>query len=332
MVRADDPTATGRRRRPAVRWAAAILTGLVALAVLGGSSRPSPDPTPAPWHPVFFGLDVPNARTSTVASVGERLGTRPTVAGLFIRYDSTWTASALRQLAAARLTPFVTLEPWHVSARTGTPDPTDSLAELLTGRFDAALARQARALASSPGPIYLRFAHEMNGDWYPWSMGKNGNTPQEYVAAWRHVHALFARVAPALRVRWVFAPAALGPTRPAADLARLYPGRDVVDALGLTGYEHGGTSPWSTFGPTVDALSALGPQPVLLAEIGVDGAGKATWLRELGGYLRGTARVRGFVYFDTTPATTGATGDYALGRDDLPALRAALREVGPASP
>lgn len=329
VVRAADPTATGRRGRPAgrrtaTRWTAVLLATLVALAGLGGSTgRPAPQ-APVPWHPVFFGLDVPDGRPAAVDAVAASVGTRPTVASLFIRYDSTWTARGVQQLAAAGLTPFVTLEPWHVAAGAHAPDPGDSLAALLSGRFDDALTRQARALATSPRPIYLRFAHEMNADWYPWSMGENGNTPEQYVAAWRHVHALFARVAPTLQVRWVFAPAALGPGRDAAGLQRLYPGRDVVDVLGLTGYEHGGSSPWQTFGPTVRAVSRLGPQPLVLAEIGVEGAGKSAWLRSLGTYLLRSPRIRGFVYFDTTPATTGATGDYAVRSGDLPALRASL--------
>lgn len=308
---------------------AVLVAALLAVVALGGSTARSPLGPPAPWHPVFFGLDVPNARPDAVGAVAASLGTRPTVAALFIRYDSTWTARAVQQLAGAGLTPFVTLEPWHVAAGADEPDPTDSLAALLSGRFDADLTRQARALATSPVPIYLRFAHEMNGDWYPWSMGANGNTPQQYVAAWRHVHALFARVVPSLRVRWVFAPAALGSAHTTADLQRLYPGRDVVDVLGLTGYEHGGSSPWATFGPTVRAVSRLGPQPLVLAEVGVEGSGKSAWLRGLGSYLRASPRVSGFVYFDTTPATTGASGDYALRPQDLPSLRTALREIAP---
>jgi beta-mannanase len=42
-------------------------------------------------------------------------------------------------------------------------------------------------------PFYLRFAHEMNGKWQPWSPGVNGNTAARYVIAWRHVHHIFRR-------------------------------------------------------------------------------------------------------------------------------------------
>ena len=34
----------------------------------------------------------------------------------------------------------------------------------------------------------------MNGNWFPWSEGVNGNQPGEYVTAWRHVHDIFTAV------------------------------------------------------------------------------------------------------------------------------------------
>ena len=40
-------------------------------------------------------------------------------------------------------------------------------------------------------PFFLRFDWEMNGFWFPWSEGVNGNKPGEFVAAWRHVHDIF---------------------------------------------------------------------------------------------------------------------------------------------
>jgi hypothetical protein len=37
----------------------------------------------------------------------------------------------------------------------------------------------------------IRFAHEMNGDWYPQSVGQSGGTPDDYVAAYRRVRRIF---------------------------------------------------------------------------------------------------------------------------------------------
>jgi hypothetical protein len=37
--------------------------------------------------------------------------------------------------------------------------------------------------------LYLRFAHEMNGNWYPWS---HDAVPNDYILAWRHAHDIFS--------------------------------------------------------------------------------------------------------------------------------------------
>ena len=77
----------------------------------------------------------------------------------------------------------------------------------------------ARALAAFDGPVRLRFAQEMNGDWYPWGAGTNGNTPAEFVSAWRHVHDIFA-AAGATNVQWVWSPVSGAPSA-------VLPGRSV---------------------------------------------------------------------------------------------------------
>ena len=52
------------------------------------------------------------------------------------------------------------------------------------------IRQRAEALRRFGGPIFLRFAHEMNGDWYPWDGYHNGkfDGAATYIAAWRHVH------------------------------------------------------------------------------------------------------------------------------------------------
>ena len=58
----------------------------------------------------------------------------------------------------------------------------------------------------------IRFAHEMNGTWYPWAEGVNGNGPGDYVAAWRHVVGVFRR-AKVSNVTWTWAPTCPTPAR-----------------------------------------------------------------------------------------------------------------------
>ena len=46
----------------------------------------------------------------------------------------------------------------------------------------------------------------MNGNWYPWGVGVNGNKPGEYVEAWRHVHDIFVQEGATSDVKWVWSP------------------------------------------------------------------------------------------------------------------------------
>ena len=50
--------------------------------------------------------------------------------------------------------------------------------------------------------LYLCLAHEMNGNWYPWSIG---SFPSEYVLAWRHTYnILLNKGIDATRLQWVW--------------------------------------------------------------------------------------------------------------------------------
>src|SRR4029453_16436638 len=97
--------------------------------------------------------------------------------------------------------------------------------------------RFARSLARFPGTIYLRYAHEMNGYWYPWSRGA-----QAYRWAWRRIVRLFA--APGARnVGFVWAGhATLYETKAVwlRTLRRYWPGRRYVDLVGSTMIDFGG--------------------------------------------------------------------------------------------
>ena len=281
-----------------------VLFAVLVLASCGSSVTPS---APRP----FYGLDEPNASLSRERQLSDDVGVRPTVFSAFIRLDTTTTTQKMAAMRAAGLTPFITVEPWHLGARNGVPDPRDSLRHLLAGEFDAQLLEQARMLATYKAPFYLRFAHEMNANWYPWGIGVDGNTAADYVRSWRHVHRLFDQV-PGLHARWVWSPVAVQNPGASSELAPLYPGNDVVDYVGLTGYEHADARPAVTFDPTVTKLRALTQLPIVLSEIGSDGADKTTWLAALGDYLHEHPRIVGFVYFDTSPASTGATGTYSL--------------------
>jgi beta-mannanase len=203
----------------------------------------------------------------------------------------------------------VTWEPWLYTDPAGTDQLEYQLSKIINGDFDAYIKRWADDSKSWGHPYFLRFAAEMNGDWFPWSEQVNGNEPGEYVRAWRHVHTIFANEG-VTNVTWVWSPNIEydGST----PLEELYPGDDYVDWLGMDGYNWGtvphrartasleGTNTnrsatvtgWQTFSQvftqTYTHITALSTKPLMVAETASaeQGGSKANWdmaqiLREL---------------------------------------------------
>jgi hypothetical protein len=279
---------------------------------------------------VFFGLDVPDGSPAAVSAATVSSGCAPTVQSAFVKLDSTSFTLPKLQSIATLGTPFITLEPWSlVSQQDQANQPKYSLVTIASGAYDADLRRIAFVIAGFHSPVYLRFAHEMNGNWYPWGSDVNGNQPAEYVRAWRHVHDVFVS-AGAVNALWGWSPDADPGSKPVA-LQPLYPGDAYVDYVGLTAYGHTKSQPTAddTVEPALQQIEEISKRPVILSEIGVDGPGKAVWIQSLGQLIRDDPRIRGFVWFNTTAQTTGATGNYLFNDNDADAssFRATLAEA-----
>ncbi|MFE7629597.1 glycoside hydrolase family 26 protein [Kocuria sp. NPDC057446] len=223
---------------------------------------------------------------------------------------------ALDAVRAQGATPLLTWEPWRAAAPGTVPaaaahQPPFALTRTLAGDHDEHIRRWAAALASWGHDVVLRFAHEMNGDWYPWGTGCHGNTADQYVQAWHHVHEMFA-AAGATEVRWCWAPniPAAGEGTATAALADYFPGDDVVDLLGIDGYNWGSSDPsfsWTgpaeLFGSGLDELRGLGTRlPIMVTETASaeghgPGQSKADWITELFDYLVDQGDVRGVIWF-----------------------------------
>jgi hypothetical protein len=277
---------------------------------------------------VVYGLSVPNNNQAIVSSLVRKTGYRPQLINVFVKLDSTkFRPATLTQMKNMKATPVVTLEPWSWRSRWGAVDqPQYSLAALANGRWDSHIRKIARIIRGHRALVYLRFAHEMNGWWYPWAESVNGNLSGDYVRAWRHVHSLFRSVG-CTNIRWVWSPNALThSSRGTTDLASLYPGDRYTDIVGMTAYGHG-SSAAQTFDATLRSLKAITDKPILLSETGADGPAKTQWISSFGRYLRNNPDIMGFIWFNTSPSTTGASGDYRFddASQNVKAFRDALR-------
>ncbi|MBY8874550.1 beta-mannanase [Micromonospora sp. PLK6-60] len=181
--------------------------------------------------------------------------------------------------------------------------PAYRLSRIANGDFDSYLRSWADGIRSLGYPVAIRFAHEMNGDWYPWCEKANGNRPGDYVKAWRHVHDLF-QAAGATNVTWVWSPNARW-NKSTGHLADYYPGDDYVDWVGATGYYGTGvfTNYWSfdeIFGPTMTELGRFTSKPMVITETGASDASgrKAEWIRETFRTLPRHRNIIGLIWFE----------------------------------
>ena len=112
----------------------------------------------------------------------------------------------------------------------------------------------------------------MNGNWFSWGAGVNGNTPAGFVAAWRHVHRVFAQEG-ARNVSWIWSINNLESAGAEAVIAEHYPGDPYVDWVATSGFNWGEAYDWSSwrdadslYGTTYRALARLG-KPIMISEI-----------------------------------------------------------------
>ena len=131
-----------------------------------------------------------------------------------------------------------------------------------------------------PGGVWVRYAHEMNGYWYPWSHG-----PVAYRRAWRRVVAPVPRRGRdqrPLRVVGQRRTCSTGAREWWRQLHAYWPGRQWVDAVGSTMIDFGGKKRYTVarFEPRLRELHRRFGLPVMLTEVNVDFGG-LPWLRDL---------------------------------------------------
>jgi beta-mannanase len=322
-----------------IRRATTLLLGAALTAGLLGAAAPASaadaagttDTTGTPPTSdarLRFGVATPGGPTAgaELDGVAARVGESPSIVLAYSDFTQAPPISALDQVAARGAETLLTWEPWRAGA--GADQPAFTNASIAAGDHDAHLREWGTALASWGGPVLLRYAHEMNGDWYPWAEGANGNAPGSYAAAWRHVHDVVTAQG-ATNVRWVWTPNV--PYPGSVDLAGLYPGDAYVDVVGLDGYNwgtglagHAWTAPADLLGPGLARLRQVAPgTPVVIAETASSevGGSKAAWNRDLVAYLQAQPDVTAMVWFDMDKEADWRIGSSPSSAD---ALRDAL--------
>jgi hypothetical protein len=259
------------------------------------------------------------ARATTDAATAAA-GRHPRILEYYQSWSRPFSPSDLDLSYQQGALPLLTWEPYGTSRDAN--QPQYALRKIASGSFDQYVITFARKVKAAGRPVLLRFAHEMNGDWYPWSEQNSGNSRGDYVKAWRHVHDLFDAVG-ATQVIWVWSPNVPRGTN-GVPLQPLYPGDQYVDLIGIDGYGTGEPTAREVLQPAVDAVESFTDKPILVAETAsAPGPRQAGWTADLFRWLKSTPNVIGFVWFQHSQ-DEGGRYDYRFDID--PTTKAAFRQ------
>jgi len=286
------------RSRARGRWFAAALATCLAASVLAiagvglASDPPQSIVHASSTRPLFGAFTYGGVwqGMGPVRQLEDLLGRRLDVVHWYMSWDTPYYVALVGSAITGGRLPMITWQPHH-----------QSVAAIVAGRYDGILRRFADGVKATPGLVYVRPFPEMNGDWEPW----NGQ-PSTFVKAWRHMVDVF-RAEHADNVRWVWSPNITDqPRTPANAMERYYPGGAYVDILALDGYNWGTSQSWSSWRSFADIfarpyarITALGPQPVWIAEVASTGRGgdKAAWVANMLDTRR-FPRIRALIWFN----------------------------------
>ncbi|MEA3402012.1 MAG: glycosyl hydrolase [Armatimonadota bacterium] len=175
------------------------------------------------WQPLFAAgyipaegcyvgayIELDEALDGDIGAFEELVGKPHATYFRYVGYGAPFPFRWVRELHARGILPHIAWEP------NGGLEPV---------RDDDYLRGWAEAAARTEGPIFLRYASEMNGTWQAYS-----GHPQEYIRKWRLVASVFRELAPNVILVWCpFA-------TPQATIEDYYPGDEWVDWVGVNIY------------------------------------------------------------------------------------------------
>jgi hypothetical protein len=163
-----------------------ILIGVLVVARQGDGSRQAAGT--APWLSGASGPGVVDGQ------FGEGRGRPVDIAG-------TWSDNNEAMTQMWQLQPGAEFGSWDkpMDIAIGAIGDGETWAAAAQGAYDArwraSLTKLRELWGQRPGTLYIRFAHESNGNWYPWAVDASEKT--DFVTAWKHFRELQQEIFPA---------------------------------------------------------------------------------------------------------------------------------------
>lgn len=242
---------------------------------------------------------VSKPKKEDIIAFKNKYGKKPFLVMVFVDWNNFIDGKVIEDIYSQGCVIFVTWEPWNATKREGI-----DYDGLLSGKYDRYIRDFANKLKKIENKVFLRFAHEMNGNWYPWSgtaIGKN-----KYVAIYRYVKDTFNKM-DVTNVEWVFSVNWEDVPKENNHFMLYYPGDVYVDYVGIDGYNWGDTQSWSKwmsfrdiFEERYNEISSKLRKPVMITEFSSTGGGgnKTQWIRESMDAIKQMEGVKAFVLFN----------------------------------
>jgi len=293
--------------------AATATASIAATATAGADSRAmslaattcTSAPRPSGHYLGLVAHDLPPSATYLHRFV-RAAGVRPNLITYFQNFGKPFMPSDACMVISRGKLPFIQIEPFR-------PFTVPSIAR---GDSDAYLKAYAKAVKAFGARIALGFGHEMNGGWYQWGWGHV--PPATFIAAWRHIHNIFA-AANVTNVIWVWTI-----NRAVHPPHLWWPGKKYVNWVGISGYYRHPDDRWAhVFNSTLANVAKFSSKPILIAETAVGPFSRRP--RMISNFFAGLKRHRkllGFTWFDLNKSE-----DWQL-EGDKPAV-AAFKKAAP---
>jgi beta-mannanase len=270
--------------------------------------------------------------TSNISSVEQKIGRPLTVVKEYHDFSGQGTAGQFPTPAESQLmkSGHVLHFAWTAKLWSNTK-ATPSWKDIAAGKYDSSVViPEAKRLAAVNTPFFIDWDHEMDG-----KTRSTWGTPADYIAAYRHIHSVFAANGVDKAV-WAWVPT--GYSGNWNKVGSYYPGNDVVDWIGWDPYNgsvKGWTGPQQVFGSFYDWIdaghlgSAAAAKPRMLGEYGSvsdpnNADRRAQWLSQVPSAISALPQLRAVEYWNQSEFAlnnTDYTGFAQAGHNQMAQIR-----------
>lgn len=260
---------------------------------------------------VALGIDTP---TSNDSKAIKEIGKTPAIIDDFVGWKLNGAAnpfpkSFVDSVISLGSMPMIT---WQPDQDISPSNSESVLTTITSGAQDAYIKSWADSAKAENHTIYVRLMHEMNGNWYPWGYGVNGNTPTMYVNAFQHVVKIFQNEgANNVQFIWCVSTSSANSTSTKVDAndKDFFPGDNYISWVAMDGYNRSQTNPKSfsdIFSSTYSTLTNISQRPVMIPEVATvedpnNPNAKADWITTtfLNTVPNNFPKIKAILYFDS---------------------------------